>query len=177
MVIFTRIDDRLIHGQVTVGWGEVLKPDRIILANDEVASNEWEQELYRAAVPPEIEIYVTSVEDAAAMLAEEEHNGRRTILLVDSPRDVLRLLQRGAHIEKVNVGGLHFREGKHPLLPFVYVDENDLDALRTLCQRGICVECQDVPTCHKTAIEKLLKTRTSGKRERRKGRGKGRKGG
>jgi len=166
MIILTRIDDRLIHGQVTVGWGEALKPDRIILANDEVASNEWEQELYRAAVPSEIEVCVTSVKDAAAILSEEEHNGRRTILLVASPQDVLRLFHCGAHIEKVNVGGLHFREGKHALLPFVYVDEDDLNALRTLCQRGIRVECQDVPTCRRIGMEKLLKITISGEEEK-----------
>ena len=33
-VILARIDDRLIHGQVTVGWSEALRPDRIILANN-----------------------------------------------------------------------------------------------------------------------------------------------
>ena len=176
MVILTRIDDRLIHGQVTVGWGDLLKPDRIILANDEVASNEWEQELYRTAVPSEIEVCVTSIEGAAAMLLEEEDNEKRTILLVDSPQDVLRLLHSGAHIEKVNVGGLHFREGRHPLLPFVYVDEDDLNALKTLCQHGICVECQDVPTCRKIAMEKLLKTGISGGGEGRRGRRQSAKG-
>jgi len=169
MILLTRIDDRLIHGQVTVGWGEVLKPDRIILANDEVASNEWEQELYRAAVPPEMEVCVTSVEDAAAILSEEEHNGKRTILLVDSPQDILRLLHSGAYIGKVNVGGLHFREGTRALLPFVYVDEDDLNALSILCQQGICVECQDVPTCHKIAMEKLMRSGTGKERKRKTG--------
>ncbi|MCD6336564.1 MAG: PTS sugar transporter subunit IIB [Candidatus Latescibacteria bacterium] len=157
MILMTRIDDRLIHGQVTVGWGDALKPDRIILANDEVASNEWEQELYCAAVPPEIEVCVTSVEDAAKILPEEEHNGKRTILLVDSPQDVLRLVHNGARLENLNVGGLHFREGTHQLLPFVYVDDDDLKAFKTLCQSGVRVECQDVPTSHKIAMEKLLK--------------------
>ena len=158
MILMTRIDDRLIHGQVTVGWGDTLKPDRIILANDQVASNEWEQELYQAAVPPEIEVCVTSVKDAAQMLSEEEHNEKRTILLVDSPQDVLRLVRNGAQLEHLNVGGLHFREGTRQLLPFVYVDDDDLDAFTTLCQGGVCVECQDVPTCHKIAMEKLLKS-------------------
>ncbi|MCK5526875.1 MAG: PTS sugar transporter subunit IIB [Candidatus Latescibacteria bacterium] len=158
MILLTRIDDRLIHGQVTVGWGDVIKPDRIILANDEVASNEWEQELYRVAVPSEIEVCVTPVEDAAQLLSEEEHNGKRTILLVDSPQDVLRLLRNGAHLENLNVGGLHFREGTRQLLPFVYVDDDDLKAFRTLCQEGVCVECQDVPTCRKIEMEKLLKS-------------------
>ncbi len=38
-----RVDDRLIHGQVVVGWGRELKPDLVVLVDDEVAANEWEQ--------------------------------------------------------------------------------------------------------------------------------------
>ena len=36
-VVLARIDDRLIHGQVTVGWSEQLRPDRILLANNAIA--------------------------------------------------------------------------------------------------------------------------------------------
>ena len=47
-----RIDDRLIHGQVVVGWGQPLSLRFIVLVDDEVASSDWEQELYRMGVPP-----------------------------------------------------------------------------------------------------------------------------
>ncbi|MCK4236827.1 MAG: PTS sugar transporter subunit IIB, partial [Candidatus Krumholzibacteria bacterium] len=30
MIALTRIDDRLIHAQVVIGWGRVLRPDRIV---------------------------------------------------------------------------------------------------------------------------------------------------
>ena len=92
------------------------------------------------------------------MLSEEEHNGKRTILLIDSPQDVLRLVRNGAQLENLNVGGLHFREGTRPLLPFVYVNDDDVEAFSMLCQGGVCVECQDVPSCRKIEMEKLLKS-------------------
>ena len=41
-VVLARIDDRLIHGQVTVGWSELLRPDRIILANNAIAADSWQ---------------------------------------------------------------------------------------------------------------------------------------
>jgi mannose/fructose/N-acetylgalactosamine-specific phosphotransferase system component IIB len=61
-----RIDDRLIHGQVVVGWGQPLDLTFIVLVDDEVATSEWEQELYRMGVPPEMEVHFHTVEAAAA---------------------------------------------------------------------------------------------------------------
>src|SRR5207342_682640 len=64
-----RIDDRLIHGQVVVGWGQPLDLAFIVLVDDEVASSEWEQELYRMGVPPEMDVHFHSAQDAPAALA------------------------------------------------------------------------------------------------------------
>ena len=158
MLVLVRIDDRLIHGQVTVGWGGCLRPDRILLANDEVAENPWEQDLYISVAPPETEICVATVEEAAEKVQEEQQeNTRRTILLVNSPRDALRLVEYGAPIREINVGGLHFREGRHQILPFVFADQEDIEAFRSLLQRGVQLECRDVPTCRKTELNKILR--------------------
>ena len=63
-----RIDDRLIHGQVVVGWGQPLDLGFIVLVDDEVASSDWEQELYRMGVPPEMEVYFHTVDEAIEKL-------------------------------------------------------------------------------------------------------------
>ncbi len=61
-----RIDDRLIHGQVVVGWGQPLDVTFIVLVDDDVAGSEWEQELYRMGVPPEMDVYFHTTADAPA---------------------------------------------------------------------------------------------------------------
>ncbi|HXD48268.1 MAG TPA: PTS sugar transporter subunit IIB, partial [Gemmatimonadaceae bacterium] len=67
-LVLYRIDDRLIHGQVVVGWGQPLDIGFIVLVDDTVAASDWEQELYRMAVPPEMEVYFHSTADALAAL-------------------------------------------------------------------------------------------------------------
>jgi mannose/fructose/N-acetylgalactosamine-specific phosphotransferase system component IIB len=55
-LVLNRIDDRLIHGQVVVGWGQPLDVRFIVLVDDAVAASDWEKELYRMGVPPEMEV-------------------------------------------------------------------------------------------------------------------------
>ena len=79
-----RIDDRLIHGQVVVGWGQPLDCTFIVLVDDEVRGSDWEQDLYRMGVPPHIEIIFASVSEAAERL--------RFVYLSDDERAKLRQL-------------------------------------------------------------------------------------
>ncbi len=83
-----RIDDRLIHGQVVVGWGRPLDIRFIVLVDDEVAASEWEQELYRMGVPPEMDVFFHGVDDAVAAHERYATDRRRGILLTgaSSPR-------------------------------------------------------------------------------------------
>lgn len=39
-ITLARIDDRLIHGQVTTVWSKVANAQRIIICNDEVYNDE-----------------------------------------------------------------------------------------------------------------------------------------
>ncbi len=72
-----RIDDRLIHGQVVVGWGQPLDVGFIVLVDDEVATSEWEQELYRLGVPPGMSVHFETVAEAADRFAR--YNGERRV--------------------------------------------------------------------------------------------------
>ena len=78
-----RIDDRLIHGQVVVGWGQPLDLRFIVLVDDEVAASDWEQELYRMGVPPDMDVYFDAVESAATKLSSVP--GRRASRTCSSP--------------------------------------------------------------------------------------------
>ena len=76
-----RLDDRLIHGQVVVGWGQPLNAAFIVLVDDEVRGSEWEQDLYRMGVPANMEVVFASVSEAERRLPEWEADDRPGILL------------------------------------------------------------------------------------------------
>jgi mannose/fructose/N-acetylgalactosamine-specific phosphotransferase system component IIB len=144
-VVLARIDDRLIHGQVTVGWSERLRPDRILLANNAIAADSWQTRVYSSTVPPHIKVSILPVSKAAATLAEPAVLEERVLLLTGSPEEMAELVRIGAPISLVNVGGLHFRAGRREMLPFVYVDRQDLKAFSRLLEMGMVLSAQQVP--------------------------------
>jgi mannose/fructose/N-acetylgalactosamine-specific phosphotransferase system component IIB len=155
-ILLYRIDERLIHGQVVVGWGNSLKLDRIVLANDDVATNPWERELYLACVPPEIKASIYSVDEVINLIFQERFKKEETILLVDSPFDILRMVEKGVQTDWVNVGGLHSRKGRRKVLPYLYLSTEEISVFKKLFLLGIRCECRDVPLAEKRDLSVLL---------------------
>lgn len=152
-----RIDDRLIHGQVVVGWGQPLGVEFIVLVDDEVRASEWEQELYRMGVPPSVSVVFASVDEAIAQLPAWEADARKGIVLTGDI-DGMAKLCAGANgaIMRVNLGGIHYREGRKERLRYVYLTDEEAAKLRALAERNVEITAQDVPTGKPVPLGELL---------------------
>jgi mannose/fructose/N-acetylgalactosamine-specific phosphotransferase system component IIB len=155
-VKLARIDDRLIHGQVILGWVPAVKPDRIVVANDRVAGSDWERKFYSSCVPPEVNVSFASVAEAARQIAGDLYQGEQLIVLLESAQDTLALITAGIDLKEVNVGGLHYREGSVELLSFVFLVHEERAALRELVKRGVTLSAQDVPSNPARIINSLV---------------------
>ena len=155
-----RIDDRLIHGQVVVGWGQPLDIGFIVLVDDDVAASDWEQELYRMGVPPEMEVFFESVESAAARLGQYRAVKRPGILLTGDITTMRRLIDAAGGIQSVNLGGIHHRTGRTQRLRYVFLAPDEEQALRELADAGIAITAQDVPAAREVSLAELLEGRS-----------------
>lgn len=140
-----RVDDRLVHGQVVVGWGQPLDLAFLVVVDDALADSPWEQELYKMAAPPELEVSFRSVHDAAAAHAAWSADARPGLLLTADVDTMARLVARVPEIRRVTLGGLHAGPGRHERLTYVFLDAADHDRLQALATRGVEVVAQDVP--------------------------------
>ncbi len=154
--VLFRIDDRLIHGQVTVAWGAWLSPDRIVLVNDDVAQTEWKRDMYSTTDSMGVAISIVSVDEFTAAALEERWVEERVLVVVESPSDLLRLVRAGVAVGEANIGGLHYADGKREILPYVCVDDADIEAMRELTALGTTLEARDVPQTASIDIWKLL---------------------
>ena len=124
-IVLFRVDERLIHGQVVIGWGHELRPERYVVVDDDLSESPWEQELYRLGAGS-AEVVFSSAEGAADSLPGYSRDPVRTIVLT---RDLatMRSLAESGHMEgrTVNVGGLHHGQGREQVLSYVHLAPGD----------------------------------------------------
>lgn len=155
-VVLFRVDDRLIHGQVTVAWGAWLSPDRIVLVNDDVAVTDWKRDMYSTTDSMGVSISILSVTEFVSASSEGRWEEERVMVVVETPADLLRIVKAGVRVPDANVGGMHHSEGKRELLDYVYVDETDAAALRELIALGTALEARDVPQSRSVDLAEIL---------------------
>jgi PTS system mannose-specific IIB component len=155
--VLVRVDDRLIHGQVTVAWGARLSPERMILVNDEICCCDWRCALYAETDAMGVPVSVATSEGFAEGLKTGKWDDERTFLIVESPRDLLALIRSGLDVAEANIGGMHYAEGKCELLPYVFVDDEDVAAMKEIMAGGTKLTARDVPQAQPRDLAVLLR--------------------
>lgn len=155
-ILLARVDDRLIHGQVVVGWAQALKANHICVINDEAAKSEMQKSLFRMATPSDIKLSVMSVEQATAALKARAFDDEDTIILFKNPHDALQLAKNGGKIGELNIGGMHFTEGKTQICDAVFLNEADMECFYTLHEMKVGLEVRMVPTDSKKDLLKSI---------------------
>lgn len=155
-VLLYRVDERLIHGQVVVGWGHALRFDTVLVVDDELAESDWEQDLYRLAAG-EAKVIFASVEECADTLAAYREDSTRTIVLTRGLPAMRSLGDQGL-LEggEVNLGGQHHGEGRREVLSYLHLSPEDLDHVRALRSAGIAVSARDLPDSTKVPAGQLV---------------------
>ncbi len=144
-ILLTRIDNRLVHGQVGVSWTATLGANLILVADDDVAKDPLQQRLMKMVADAQgVEIRFFSIEKTINVI-EKASPRQKIFIICRTPKEVRRLVDGNVPIKSVNVGNMHYSEGKRQISKKVYVDDEDLEDLRYLESKGIDVFIQDVP--------------------------------
>lgn len=145
-VVLYRVDERLIHGQVVVGWARRLSPRRIIVVDDDLAADRLEQSIYRTGLPADISADFWSVEEAIARLPALQASAEPAFVLTSNLATMARLARNGVTVAEINVGGIQRGEGRKRVLPYVSLDPEDERLIEELELSGVRVVARDVPT-------------------------------
>ncbi len=156
MIVFVRIDDRLIHGQVVEGWVNFLKATMLLVADDRVAANVLQRSIMELAVPQGLKVVIGRVDEICRQLRSGAFNAERAILLFSNPADVLIAVRSGMECRSLNIGGMHYVPGKRKLIDVLAINDADLDAFRELTGAGVKIDVQTVPTQRPLPLQKLL---------------------
>lgn len=144
-IVNTRIDERLIHGQVAGIWSTSLSTQRIIVVNDEAATDPLQKSSLRMAAPSSMRLSVLGVEAAAKNIQSGKYGKQRLFLLFKNPKDVLRFIEAQGPIKTVNVGNMSYKEGAREVTKSIQVLPEEEQIFETIASKGVTVTAQLVP--------------------------------
>lgn len=154
-IVLTRIDNRLVHGQVATQWCGAIGANLILVANDEVSTNKLRQGLMDMAAPSYASMRYWSIQKTIETI-HKASDKQMIFIVCENPQDVLALVEGGVPIKKVNIGNMHMAEGKRQVAGSVAVDDADVAAFAKLRDLGVELEIRRVPTEGTENIDKLF---------------------
>lgn len=156
-IVLARIDDRLIHGQVTTNWSRYTKCQRMLICNDDVEKDSIRKILLEQVAPPGIRVNVLGIDKAIRVYNGLKYIDEKILLLFTNPTDVVRMVDGGVDIKSVNIGGMSFKEGKRQITSVVSVNDTDIHAFKKLNEKGVELEIRKVSSDSKVDLMSKLK--------------------
>ncbi len=143
--MWVRVDNRLVHGQVIEAWLPYIGARHLLVANDELAANDIQQQIISLAVPGRVGIAFVRVEALQDVFAEQDTAMAETLVLFGNCSDARRSVENGFVFDVLNIGNLHYSPGKRQLCPHVAVSDDDEACLRFFKRRDVTLDFRCVP--------------------------------
>ncbi len=157
-IALVRVDCRLIHGQILEAWVPFIKAKYIVVVDDKVAADSFFETVIRMAVPSDIEVIVSSVDDFAQSFKFVRSGKKNALVLFSNVADAYRAFQKGFRFDRLNIGNIYNNEYKVCCAPSVLLCEDEIKYLEDLArQPGVFVELQSIPKARPINIKEALK--------------------
>ncbi len=154
MIAFVRVDNRLIHGQVVEAWVPHLRVSRVVVADDEAAQSPLMRAAMSLALPGAVEVQIASVRDVD--FGALANDSKPTLVLLRDVPSAQAAQGRGLPLTHLNLGNVHFGNGRRQVSPSVFLSREDVQALETLGGSGAEVEARGVPSDRPVKLSEIL---------------------
>lgn len=151
----TRVDYRLVHGQVVTQWVKICGADRIVIVNDELAADEFMADIYRMSAPAGVSVEVRTIEQACEEYKANAFGNGKLLVLFKCVEDALAAVRGGVELADVQIGGLGGGAGTMTAFGIAF-RPSDVDAMKALDQEGVHVHVHVVPAQQDVELPDLI---------------------
>ncbi|MCF8105425.1 MAG: PTS sugar transporter subunit IIB [Desulfohalobiaceae bacterium] len=145
--LWIRVDNRLIHGQIVENWLPYLNAGHILVANDQLAHDELQQEIIGLAVPKGVKLLFSPVSGVLETLNAHwcQGDGRSFLVMFARCSDAREALQRGLQFSTLNIGNIHYGQGKQQICDHIALSREDIKCLRFFENKGVQLDFRCLP--------------------------------
>ena len=152
-IVYARVDDRLVHGQVMTAWVLHTRASKEIIVDDKAARDSFMKMIMKSAMPSNLELEVLSVSSAISYLKEEGREDERIFLLAKTPMVFMDLHDAGVPIQEVGIGGIGARADRRKLYRNIAVNEEEMNSIKAMQSKGMDVYIRVVPDDKRVEIK------------------------
>lgn len=163
MIKLIRLDERLIHGQVAIKWSRHTGVDRILVLDDNAASNEIIKKTLMMAAPSNIKAAIKDVDSGIKILNDPRMETVKVLVLVSNPNDLLKVVNNVEGIPLINIGNYgriaDKKEGedRKTYRSNLYAYDEEVEILMEVVKSGVPCEYQTTPEEQAEKLESVLK--------------------
>ena len=154
-IILVRVDSRLIHGQILEAWIPHTGADALMVVDDGVAADLLRRTVMEMAVPSSISVSFETVHDAVHQYKHNGFKNEKTILLFSNLEDAVSAYKKGLDFKSLNLGNMHYCEGKVQMCANICLDAHDVARITFLEGKGVFIDTRSVPAEKKLDLSKL----------------------
>jgi len=156
-IVLTRVDSRLIHGQVMTKWVKQVEAKTIIVVSDELAKDDYMKDIYMLSAPAGVNIIIYSLDGAVEAYNKDGFGNDKVLLLVPDLQTINTLVERGVSIDALQVGGLGGGPNRKVVFQNITLDDADVEILTKLADAGVSIVFQTIPEDSPQTWDNILK--------------------
>ncbi len=144
MIVLTRIDNRLIHGQVVQGWLPSLDVSEVLIVSPRALKTQFIQKMLRLSLPSGYKLTVLDAKEAVKYCTQSQE---KLFVIIEDISVLHNMLESGFAPSIITLGNTQFTEGKKQYSQGVFLSADEVKELKTLEQeKHISVEIRSLPT-------------------------------
>ena len=144
-VVLARVDQRLVHGVIVNAWYQYLQVKRFMVIDDEVSKNENMKTSMRIVKPAGTGMSIIDTEKALNNFKAGKYDNQRVLVLVKEPETIVKMLEAGIEIPKVNLGIIFKSDDRTQITKFIALNEKEKADLNKIHEYGVPIKLQFVP--------------------------------
>ena len=150
MIVLTRVDNRLIHGQIVQGWLPSLDVNEVLVVSPGALKKDFVCKMLRLSLPSGYKLTVLGAKEAVKYSGESQE---KLFIIIEDIDSLFEMLKDGFSPKVINLGNTQFVEGKKQYSQGVFLTDSEANELKELeMRRHISIEIRALPSLLATKL-------------------------
>lgn len=156
MIKVIRVDHRLLHGQVIFSWTKSANIERVIIIDTNTAKDDFKKMSLKLAKPENVRLNVFSLKMAIDKLDQIKSLDENVMLLFENVEELSSFIKYYGKVEEINYGLIPSKLNAKRFSNVIYLTPKEIELTKNLCDQGIKVSMQPVPSDKKEFLNNII---------------------